>query len=261
MNKRICDHCYLFTERKARTRNIRRLLKAIRGHFFGQAKLAAVILKKRANKCKSINDIVELGFNIFGNFPFRYFRWAVRPGQVKEEIIGLLKILAKRRPKVILEIGTAGGGTLFLFARTSSPEGVIMSVDLLGGRFGGGYPEWRVPFYKSFATHQQKMFLIRGDSHALSTLDTVKTFLEERRLDFLFIDGDHTYEGVKMDFEMYSKLVGKGGIIGFHDIVPGPPENVGGVPRFWNEIKRDFEHIEIVKNWNQNGYGIGVVYV
>jgi hypothetical protein len=48
----------------------------------------------------------------------------------------------------------------------------------------------------------------------------------------LFIDGDHTYEGVRRDFEMYSPLVRKGGIIAFHDIYPGPEESVGGVPKF-----------------------------
>jgi predicted O-methyltransferase YrrM len=43
-----------------------------------------------------------------------------------------------------------------------------------------------------------------------------------KRLDFLFIDGDHTYEGVKQDFEMYTPLVRKGGLVAMHDIVPPP---------------------------------------
>jgi len=55
---------------------------------------------------------------------------------------------------------------------------------------------------------------------------------EGGELNFLFIDGDHTYEGVRKNFEMYSPLVRRGGIVAFHDIVPRPPENVGGVPRF-----------------------------
>jgi predicted O-methyltransferase YrrM len=138
---------------------------------------------------------------------------------------------------------------------------VIVSVDLPSGRFGGGYPEWKIPFYKSFATHKKQISLIREDSHSLSTLRAVRTILEERKLDFLFIDGDHTYNGAKIDFEMYSKLVRKGGIIAFHDIVSGPQESVGGVPRFWNEIKRDFKHVELVKDWKQGGFGIGIVYV
>ena len=65
---------------------------------------------------------------------------------------------------------------------------------------------------------------------------------------------------MKTDSEIYSKLVGKGGIIAFHDIVSGPPENVGGVSRFWSEIKRSFSYVELVKNWKQGGYGIGVIY-
>lgn len=34
---------------------------------------------------------------------------------------------------------------------------------------------------------------------------------------------------------MYSPLVRKGGTIAFHDIVPGPPGAIGGVPTFWRK--------------------------
>jgi hypothetical protein len=40
---------------------------------------------------------------------------------------------------------------------------------------------------------------------------------EDIKIDFLFIDADHSYEGVKLDFELYSKLVKKTGIIALHD--------------------------------------------
>jgi len=220
-------------------------------------KFAAVILRWEANKCNSIDDFVDLTFNIFNIFPFKL--WSIRHGQVKEEIMELLKILAKRRPKFILEIGTARGGTLFLFSRGSSSHARIISIDLPGGKFGGGYPKWKIPIYESFAIHKQKIHLIRGDSHAPNTRSMAEKVLKGQKLDFLFIDGDHN--GVKTDFEMYGKLVSKGGIIAFHDIVPGPPENIGDVPRFWNEIKHNFSYIELVKNWKQGGYGIGVIYV
>jgi Methyltransferase domain len=36
-------------------------------------------------------------------------------------------------------------------------------------------------------------------------------------IDMLFIDGDHSYEGVKLDFELYSKLLSPKGIILIHD--------------------------------------------
>jgi len=145
----------------------------------------------------------------------------------------LLRILVRHKPQTILEIGTAEGCTLFLFTRVASSDARIISIDLPGGRFGGGYPEWRIPLYESFAIHNQRLCLIRGDSHAHPTLKMVKGILDGRKLGFLFIDGDHTYEGVKKDFKMYSNFVGEGGLIALHDIVPGPVESVGGIPSFW----------------------------
>jgi hypothetical protein len=80
-------------------------------------------------------------------------------------------------------------------------------------------------------------------------------------LDCLFIDGDHSYPGVKCEFEMYGPMVTKGGLIAFHDIVEGGPENVGRVPRFWRGIKLKCGHIEIIKDHQQGGHGIGVLYL
>jgi predicted O-methyltransferase YrrM len=61
--------------------------------------------------------------------------------------------------------------------------------------------------------------LIQGDSHSIETLRKIEGILKGRKVDFLFIDADHSYEGVKKDFEMYSPLVRKGGIIAFYDII------------------------------------------
>ena len=80
--------------------------------------------------------------------------------------------------------------------------------------------------------------------------------MRDNKVDFLFIDADHSYEGVKKDFEMYSLLVRKGGIIAFHDIIPsGYPK----VYKFWNEVK--YEYLEIIKDRNQNCYGIGIIFI
>jgi predicted O-methyltransferase YrrM len=199
----------------------------------------------------NINEFVDFAFNRLS---------LIKPSQIREEIFQLLLILEERKPKVILEIGTAKGGTLFLFSRIAFDEAKIISIDLPQGRFGG-YPKWEIPLYKSFARENQKIYLIRADSHNQETLKKVKNILNGEKIDFLFIDGDHSYQGVKRDFdEMYSGLVKQGGIIAFHDIVCGPYDNVGGVPEFWKEIKERNEHQEIVKDWSQNGYGIGIVY-
>ncbi|UCD80007.1 MAG: class I SAM-dependent methyltransferase [Desulfobacterales bacterium] len=183
----------------------------------------------------------------------------IRPFQIRAEIFQLLKSLEKLTPKVVLEIGTAIGGNLFLFCRMAAEDACIISIDLPGGRYGEGYPLWRAPLYKMFPAKNQKLHLIRADSHKVSTLQEVKRILNDQKIDFLFIDGDHTYEGVKQDFEMYQPLVKNGGLIAFHDVVPHPEHYQCGVDRFWHEIKPRYDGEEIVNYCKQQWAGIGVI--
>jgi predicted O-methyltransferase YrrM len=179
--------------------------------------------------------------------------------QVRSEILALTKLVELKKPKYILEIGTANGGSLFLFTKLAHPKATIISIDLPEGRFGGGYPKFKENFYKSFATNKQKMFLLREDSHNPNTYEKVKVLLESQKLDFLFIDGDHSYEGVKTDFELYSPLVKKVGIISFHDIAKHPEEWGVGVDKYWNEIKSSYTSQEFIENTEQKWAGIGVI--
>jgi predicted O-methyltransferase YrrM len=229
-----------------------RLFRAFLLGFSFTIKIAIVLINRRAKKCKEMNDYLGMCFGIYGLI--------VRSIQIKEEITGLLKILAEHKTRAILEVGTAGGGTLFLFTRVAGFDATLISIDLPGGRFGGGYPKSIVSLYTSFSMDGQSIHLIRQNSHLPSTVATVATILRGRELDFVFIDGDHTYDGVKKDFFLYHKFLKKGGLLAFHDIVPGNPEVVGGVPRFWSEVKQSYRHVELVRDWGQGGCGIGVIY-
>jgi predicted O-methyltransferase YrrM len=180
--------------------------------------------------------------------------------QVRSEITELGSLLQKVAPKRSLEIGTNYGGTLFMLCALSPPGAQIISVDLAGGQFGGGYPWRKIPLYRRFPRNGQALHLIRADSHLPETLERVKNTLQDAKLDYLFIDGDHTYEGVKKDFEMFSPLVRGGGIIAFHDIAQHRRELACEVDRFWNEIKKQYKHREIIENSQQGWAGIGVIF-
>ena len=222
---------------------------------------AKIKLKKAVAKCKSWKEIINLAYTFqFIVYKKKFFRIGIFPLQVKEELIEFLNVFIKQHPKIIFECGTAHGGNLFLLTQFSDKDSTIISVDLPGGKFGGGYPSWKIPFYKSFASNNQRIILIREDSHKISTLEKVKEVLNNKKIDVAFIDGDHTYTGVKKDFELYRHLIKPGGLIVFHDIVPHKNKNVG-VPKFWQEILKEYEFKEIVKDWDQNWAGIGVLYI
>ena len=184
--------------------------------------------------------------------------------QFKDEFRQLSEYIKKSNPKIVVEIGTKKGGSFFIWARYFKPKHLI-SIDLPGGIHGGGFPKQKIPFLKYFLSdiEDSKVSIILGDSHKKKTLRHLETILNGERIDFLFIDGDHTYTGVKSDFEMYKKLVKKGGFIGFHDIIESDYHHKLNcfVDKFWNEIKLDYEHIEFIQKQDQHKYGIGVLKI
>lgn len=183
----------------------------------------------------------------------------LRPMQASDELQAFHERLARLRPVRSMEIGTARGGTFYMLARRTS--GTVVSVDLPGGPYGGGYASWRVPLYKSFAGPGQRVLLFRRDSQLRSTMETVQQHLDGL-LDVLFIDGDHSYEGAKRDHDLYSPLVRRGGVIAFHDIVPHADERVG-VWQLWRELKERHMSEELVTKTPlpHIGGGIGILRV
>ena len=177
--------------------------------------------------------------------------------QKAAEFEAFISVVQPIEPRVIVEIGTAQGGTLLFWAWVASKEAHIITIDLPGGAFGGGHRRSQDWFFKRFAQGRQRISFVRGDSHDPQTYALVRSLLRGRQVDLLFIDGDHSLEGVERDYCLYSPLVRHGGIVAFHDIVPAPYELVGGVPSLWTKLKVTGDVHEIVEDWNQAGFGIG----
>ena len=234
---------------------MRRLVNLLR--LIGNAAAGRRQLRRRSRGVSGIGAALDLSFS------FRSGRLSIVPVQIRSEIEGLLDLLAVEPPRTVLEIGTWNGGTLYLLARVAAPDALLVTVDIDGGpgaRLGRLSPVGLL-CTGCAASGQRVVPLLRRDSHAPATLAEIERTLGRRPVDLLFIDGDHSYDGVRSDYEAYGRLVRPGGLIAFHDIVPGAPEGVGDVPRFWRELKRDHDVVELVASWDQGGLGIGVVRV
>ena len=144
--------------------------------------------------------------------------------QVYEEITTLGYWLKGFAPENILEIGSKGS-TFFIFSKFST--GKKIAVDIEDNR-----SKMQLMMYGE----DFKFFV--GDSHFWMTKQLVEE--ECSSYDFIFIDGDHSYDGVKKDFEMYKSLLSPRGYVVFHDIDPNHrfkgAAGGGDVWKFWEDL-------------------------
>ena len=164
--------------------------------------------------------------------------------------------------KNILEIGTFLGGTFYTMCKLSNPDGKKISIDCPYVIAPGSevvkqkhnqIDEYLVKFAKN-------VIIIRDNSKSEECFEKLEKELQGESLDFIFIDGDHTYDGVKSDFINYKKYLKDGGYIAFHDIdYPSSTVSIGcEVYKFWNEVKEEYDFIE----FKQGSFGgIGLVRV
>lgn len=212
-------------------------------------------LSRRMEAENDLEDILTTAFHFRGYGRYR----TLQPLQIRSEFRELVEQVDIEQPTIVMEIGTANGGSLYTWCRSLDSTSTVISLDLPKGKYGGGYTRKKTRFFEEFASNKELHF-IRADSHEEATVKEIERILAGRKIDFLMIDGDHRYKGVKQDFEMYSPFVKEGGLIAFHDVVDGPKSNVGGVPEFWCELKSEYETREIIADeFNQEGYGIGIL--
>lgn len=132
-----------------------------------------------------------------------------------------------RDAQTICEIGAYEGRTSVALA--AGTNGNVYSIDpFFRGRLGICYTEWVAKLNRR-RNGTQNLIYIKGLSHQIG-----REFLLP--IDFLFIDADHSYEAVKMDWERWFPKVKQGGYIALHDCKPAlnSPNRLGSM-RFYSE--------------------------
>ena len=176
-----------------------------------------------------------------------------------DELTAFAKIVREQQPRRVLEIGTAQGGVFWLLCRLAAHDGILISLDLPSNeRFSGGNRQ--TPDLVSMKSAGQTVHSILGNSHSPEMPDRISNILNGEYLDLLFIDGDHTYGGVRSDYQMYLPLIRPGGLVAFRDIVKTRWEGCE-VDRFWSELarERDLNPRAIIGHFRSHWGGIGLV--
>lgn len=159
-------------------------------------------------------------------------------GRICHSSIILLKILCEiENIENYLEIGVHNGGSMSLLLTNNNSKNLI-GLDLFEDMYDinkhiskekyDTYQYFRrdnlamsktiknLNYIKSNYNNEAKFKLIQGNSYFDITEENFKKECDFP-IDLLFIDGDHTFDGVKNDFERYSKYVKKNGYIIFDD--------------------------------------------
>jgi cephalosporin hydroxylase len=164
------------------------------------------------------------------------------------ELASFLALAMDVNPRTVVEIGADTGGTLWAWQQLGCR---VVAVTLPDGPYGSA---------ARVQVNDHGCEVIYGDSHDPETVARLEQVLAGTPVDVLFIDGDHTFQGVKSDFEMYRHLVRPGGLIAFHDICDHPDWPDVKVKAFWDTVEWDGrrEAIVVTEPW---WGGIGVLHV
>jgi len=206
-------------------------------------------LKQYQAQTRNLEETVDWAMN-FG----RYGYLTIHTMQKRSEIIALAKAVAALKPRIILEIGTARGGTLLIWSSLASK--MVISCDLV-------HRAAQKPLFEALPPRDSacRVQLLTGNSHEAVFKQRVAQALNGEKADFLFIDGDHTEAGVAQDYNDYREFVRPGGIIAFHDIIENQPLPDNQVYHFWNKVKQGQVVEEFVNDPKQCGFGIGIVRI
>jgi len=162
-------------------------------------------------------------------------------------------VMKELRPGTFVELGTHSGNSFFSFCQAVAEAGLptrCYAVDTWkGDEHANHYSE---AVFAEVSRHHHEHYaafarLLR------TTFDDAVRYFDDASVDLLHIDGLHTYEAVRYDFETWLPKLSPGAVVLFHDT--NVRERNFGVWRLWLELEQAYpHHLEFV-----HSHGLGVL--
>jgi hypothetical protein len=157
------------------------------------------------------------------------------------------------RPTKVVELGTHKGHSFFSFCQAVKDgclDTELFAVDTWKGDKHAGFYDDSV--WETVNRVKESFYDSLRISLARKSFDRAAEEFEEKSIDILHIDGCHTYEAVKSDFERWVGKVKDNGVILLHDI--NERQDDFGVFRLWDELIKQYKTLEFY-----HSHGLGVL--
>lgn len=160
-------------------------------------------------------------------------------------------LVPQLKPMMVVELGTHRGNSFFAFCQAAKEAGLstkCYAIDTWRGDSHTGY--YIDDIYSDVSKHLQENY---PDNAVLlrMTFDEALIKFENGSIDLLHIDGLHTYEAVKHDFETWLPKLSEKAVILLHDTQIKTKDF--GVWKFWEEISTKYPSFEF---HHSNGLGV-----
>ena len=151
--------------------------------------------------------------------------------------------------ELALEIGTFMGVSARVISKSLRANGRLYCVDPWQIHHGHENPCWTI-CKRELKRHGvlSRVVFLQGFSHEMEPA-------MPNRVDFMFVDGDHSYEGLKRDWQIVKRRLAPNGILCLHDttVPDAEPYRDFGTCRFFEEVIKphpEFEWLECCYSMN-----------
>lgn len=148
--------------------------------------------------------------------------------QLPQDLLALQEIIFKTRPRYIVEVGVAWGGSLLFYSTLMEALGGerIIGIDIY-------IPDDLKERIGSFGRLSDRITWIHGSSVEKDTIDQVKAIIGDSRETLVILDSDHSHDHVRKELEIYAAFVGVGYYLICSDTVVDDIPNQDHRPRPW----------------------------
>ena len=182
----------------------------------------------------------------------------------------------RTQPEIVLEIGTAQGGTFAGWCALGKKDALLISIDRdlndcrprKGDQVHPSIVDHEVTRMTceggglyALGRHNQRVVGLSGWSTDEHVLTKLRETLGGQKIDWLFHDASHQPEKFAKDFAIYWPMVADGGVFASHDIMPCKDPNSNKSTE-WERIKAEETYSAIFEfkgRRDDDSYGIGIL--